>query len=351
MCPFKSNGGRGRSKLNFLLLLFVLTVTLIHYNSHWSQPFTILPSSLRGVVKTTPPPPPVTSREVPLAALPIISKDTVPHKKDPDEDKADLASREPAVKRPVHGALIISANTSNAATKVVTTSLQELRFEYQTITYRAIKEILATKQLFDIVIIASTEPGKEMDTESREKLHEYCRKLGIGILSLNSLSDVETNQTDIYNIPTYPIINLNTLVINDEASLWRITKDGGMVPETCFRGQNNLWIAFDSPDEDYEPLAFAITKRDANTKHVVALLDSGKKDKVKKVILGNTLSFWLMHSVFLDALYYLSNGVMAIPVRRNILVDIDDVFIHGKGLKMNAWDVQVKANIHESISV
>lgn len=72
--------------------------------------------------------------------------------------------------------------------------------------------------------------------------------------------------------------------------------------------------------------------------------DQGQLDGIPRVLFGANLDLWLHRLLFLDALTYLSLGRIPLTLDRYILVDIDDIFVAKKGIRMTADDVTVSAH-------
>ena len=65
-----------------------------------------------------------------------------------------------------------------------------------------------------------------------------------------------------------------------------------------------------------------------HVQYPTAILDHGKQDGIPKILMGSGLArHWLYKLLSLDALQYLSNGLITFPLTRYILVDIDDIFV------------------------
>lgn len=69
--------------------------------------------------------------------------------------------------------------------------------------------------------------------------------------------------------------------------------------------------------------------------------DKGAIDGIQRVVFGGGLEFWLHRLLFLDAISYLSMGRLSVSLDRYMLVDIDDIFVARKGIRMTADDVTV----------
>ena len=111
------------------------------------------------------------------------------------------------------------------------------------------------------------------------------------------------------------------------------------------------WSVFVPNHTTYKPLAFAKTLSPGyvsesssilETKHITAIQDQGDFDGIDRVIFGNNFKFWLHRPLFLDALSYLSHGKFSIPLERYLLIDIDDIFVGKKGIRMQPDDVKVR---------
>ena len=111
------------------------------------------------------------------------------------------------------------------------------------------------------------------------------------------------------------------------------------------------WSVFVPNHTTYKPLSFAKTLSSGyleksnsipETRHITAIQDQGLFDGIDRVIFGNNFKFWLHRPLFLDALSYLSHGKFSIPLERYILIDIDDIFVGKKGIRMQPDDVQVR---------
>ena len=67
----------------------------------------------------------------------------------------------------------------------------------------------------------------------------------------------------------------------------------------------------------------------------------GKIDGICRVLFGSDLSFWLHKVLLLDSMSLLSSGRIQTPLIRYILVDVDDIFVGKKGIRMIPSDVHV----------
>ena len=91
-------------------------------------------------------------------------------------------------------------------------------------------------------------------------------------------------------------------------------------------------LAYDSKDEESASINPPLT---------TAILDTGLYDGVQRVLFGNSLSFWPHKLLFIDAIKHLSRGALSVSLDRYIQIDIDDIFVGKRGIRMKEPDVQV----------
>ncbi|KAB7498341.1 Bifunctional heparan sulfate N-deacetylase/N-sulfotransferase [Armadillidium nasatum] len=77
--------------------------------------------------------------------------------------------------------------------------------------------------------------------------------------------------------------------------------------------------------------------------------DKGQYDKIRRILFGGGVQFWLHRLLLLDALSYLSYGRISVSLRRYILVDIDDIFVGPKGNRITPDDVQAMLDSQERL--
>ena len=131
-------------------------------------------------------------------------------------------------------------------------------------------------------------------------------------------------------MPNLPRLQLTSHMKNIEvkasASILRLAKSG-----TVIIPDDSIWMTFQANLRYYETIAEGHFNQ---TKESTVLLDKGAQDGIRKVLFTSTLSkHWLHKLLFTDALHFLSNGLITIPLTRYILVDIDDVFVGSNRLK------------------
>lgn len=72
---------------------------------------------------------------------------------------------------------------------------------------------------------------------------------------------------------------------------------------------------------------------------VLCMLDKGLYDGIRRVIFGLTNHHWLNRVLLIDSIEHLSMGRIIRPLDRYIQIDIDDIFVGEKGIRMNQSDV------------
>ena len=249
--------------------------------------------------------------------------------------------------RPSPRALIIheKSQLGEKAIREINSILRVLRVSFETRLPMASFADLGKQTKFNVVIILGSQTFEQIEASQRGLLKDHCKVRGIGILVL----DWDAENTDItlsQSLTKYPISNLTSYNIDPQSKIWRITKDGGDATDNL-NNHYYQWVAFkfpkDSPNK-YEPFAYARVGA-SDQRHIVGVLDAGGADGVRKVYVGNTLTFWLHHPVLMDALFLLTGGLVAMPLRRTVIIDIDDAFI-GKDAKLKKHDVQVSLSSH-----
>ena len=69
--------------------------------------------------------------------------------------------------------------------------------------------------------------------------------------------------------------------------------------------------------------------------------DCGKFDGIQRIIFGSGLDFWLHRLLLLDSMSFLSHGKVSTSLQRFIQVDVDDIFVGQKGIRLTPNDVEV----------
>ena len=75
-------------------------------------------------------------------------------------------------------------------------------------------------------------------------------------------------------------------------------------------------------------------------KYIVSMLDNGHYDGIRRVLFGTTNQHWLDRLLVIDALEHLSSGKIITPLERYIQIDIDDIFVGERGIRLHESDVR-----------
>lgn len=134
-------------------------------------------------------------------------------------------------------------------------------------------------------------------------------------------------------------------MLNSASPVLRVARAGG-VCQGPLPGDD--WSVFDTNHSTYEPVAWAGNKTsgaiDGYIPLTTVIQDRGMYDGIPRVLFGSGLKFWLHRLLFLDSLSYLSKGLLSITLERQVLVDIDDIFVGESGIRM--WKEDVHVSFH-----
>lgn len=78
---------------------------------------------------------------------------------------------------------------------------------------------------------------------------------------------------------------------------------------------------------------------DVGNRQVLSMLDKGLYDGIRRVIFGLANDHWLNRILLLDSIEHLSSGKIITPLDRYIQVDIDDIFVGERGIRLKPDDV------------
>ena len=214
-----------------------------------------------------------------------------------------------------------------------------VRYEFRLPTWHL--EDLDKRKIFDIIVLLHTDAYAFMSDKNKEILKSYCKKHKVGIAVLHWNSGHAPRNQDLIPVRGYPITRISHLAINKDSAIWRLTKDGGKIT----KGFDRRWVAFDLKDKPKSRFSALTHAFEGDVPHTVGFIDNGLADGIPKVVLGNTLGFWLHHSVFLDSLHHLTHGLISLPLRRTVVIDIDDMFNGGKTKKIKLNDIMVRISL------
>lgn len=137
-------------------------------------------------------------------------------------------------------------------------------------------------------------------------------------------------------------------MLNSASPVLRVARAGG-VYQGPLPGDD--WSVFVGNHSTYEPVAWGSSDdggtaggRETGEYYVpmaTVMQDHGMYDGISRVMFGAGLKFWLHRLLFLDSLSYLSKGLLSVSLERQVLVDIDDIFVGESGIRMWKEDVHV----------
>ncbi|CAH1793564.1 unnamed protein product [Owenia fusiformis] len=205
------------------------------------------------------------------------------------------------------------------------------------------------KGKFGVIIFERLKSYTSLDKWNRQLLDKYCREYNVGIIAF---SGGEPDVPYVTEVQGFPLKLYNNLAVKDyelnpQSEILRVTRAGeilyGDIP-------GDDWTVFEPEHATYRPLAYAKTQTakrfqnitDGYQEHAYTTVihDTGKYDDINRVLFGNGFQCWVHILLFLDALSFLSHGKFSITLERNILIDIDDIFVGKVGTRMKPADVK-----------
>eukprot|EP00794_Sanderia_malayensis_P012046 gene12046-13289_t len=217
-------------------------------------------------------------------------------------------------------------------------------------------------------IFDNSEIYLRMDEYNKDILHSYCKKFNFGIIMLSggARHKEETEYLQYGNTQLWikkGVRGLYDTELNPKSSILEITKAGEIFECGVHR---NIHSVFLTNHSTYEPVSYSFRDtlneavRDESIEHILRrqfshskgyrvnrskfitiVHDKGYLDSVRKVFFGTRIdSLWQYQLIFLDALSAMSRGGLARPLTRWMLIDIDDIFVAHKGIRMKRKDVQ-----------
>ena len=206
------------------------------------------------------------------------------------------------------------------------------------------------KGKFGVIVFENLKSYLNMDKWNRQLLDKYCREYNVGMVYFTFPSDNSfLSQAQVKDFPlcVHTTLTLKDYELNPHSTVLRMTRPGeiayGELP-------GNDWTVFVPNHTTYEAVAFAkisSTKRlpednkVEETLYTTVLQDIGLYDGIKRVFFGNSFKFWLHKLLFIDSLSFLSHGKFSVPLDRYIQIDIDDIFVGRRGIRMKTKDVTV----------
>ncbi|XP_071808785.1 bifunctional heparan sulfate N-deacetylase/N-sulfotransferase 3-like [Asterias amurensis] len=249
-------------------------------------------------------------------------------------------------------ALVIIERSDSVFAYNITSALEANRIDFTAVL---IKERhwprLEHKQVgkFSVIIFQGIHLYLDMDKNLLQAIHQYCKKYSVGIIFFAVVRKTDEAYTrQIGDLPVYmdQRLSLKDLVISPSADdVLYVTKAGQRINDSL---PYDDWTVFRTKHTSYRPIVQAKTlsqdllklNSPAPVLHTTMLLDEGNFDGIRRIFIGNDLRFWLHYILFLDSISYLSHGLLKTSLDRYIQVDIDDIFVGAKGIRMTAPDVE-----------
>ncbi|KAK3889373.1 hypothetical protein Pcinc_006625 [Petrolisthes cinctipes] len=193
---------------------------------------------------------------------------------------------------------------------------------------------------YGAVIFENFDRYLQLDPWNRELLDKYLKDYSVGMVGFMPVREDTRVGTKMKGLPLYIHTNmaLKNVSLNSDNPLLHLTRAGGTIVGPVL---NSDWTTFTIEDPTYIPIEWAypsLTDFSEERQNTV-VLDQGQLDGIPRVLFGANLEFWLHRLLFLDALSYLSLGRIPLALDRYILVDIDDIFVARKGIRMTTDDV------------
>ncbi|XP_042234271.1 bifunctional heparan sulfate N-deacetylase/N-sulfotransferase-like isoform X2 [Homarus americanus] len=193
---------------------------------------------------------------------------------------------------------------------------------------------------YGTVVFENFERYLQIDPWNRELLDKYFRDYNVGLIGFMPSHEDTQVGAKLRGFPLYVHTNmaLENISLNGENPVLQLTRAGGTITDNLL---GMAWTVFSPDDTTYVPIewAYSSVPHYSEEKLITVVLDKGEFDGIQRVLFGGNLEFWLHRLLFLDAMSYLSMGRISISMDRYVLVDIDDIFVAKKGIRMTADDV------------
>jgi len=201
------------------------------------------------------------------------------------------------------------------------------------------------KGKYGVIIFENLNRYLGMDKWNRELLDKYCLQYQVGIIGFMAPSEDNLIGAQLKGFPLHIHTNvrLKDAQLNSDSPILRITRAGDVLWGSM---PGKDWTVFSPNHSTYEPLETGSLQAedDANnglsTNLITVLRDCGKFDGIQRIIFGSGLDFWLHRLLLLDSMSFLSHGKVSTSLQRFIQVDVDDIFVGQKGIRLTPNDVE-----------
>lgn len=178
---------------------------------------------------------------------------------------------------------------------------------------------LATNQAPDQVVTSSTTSAR--DTQNRDQRSADQVQTSFSSDGLNLDPSQQTNPTD-YVVAEYE----DQLAYVDPKQL---SDDGESDFESKSAHETSSLVAEESISSFTDGIDW----------YPLSMYDRGLYDGIKRVIFGGFNQHWLNRLILLDSIEHLSAGRILSPLERYVQIDIDDIFVGERGIRMKRDDV------------
>lgn len=211
---------------------------------------------------------------------------------------------------------------------------------------------------YAMILFVDIKTYLDLKDKAKNTVNSYSRKFNAGILFFmtNYVGYARDFQFDIRKPEKEKFPHF--IKVNGSSTILGITKDGGKAEKPRVpKGLGTRWmyISYDPARVPYETVSYVLPgqpiakKRRRRRSNVMApqhdrvtvLLDSGKKDGVKRIFFAGGFPFFVHTLLFLDSLDFLAPMKLTFSLDRYLQVDMDDVFIASTGLRLRREDVMV----------
>lgn len=229
--------------------------------------------------------------------------------------------------------IITRRNKLSSLARNIITAIEANKFSYSTTIGDNLPQYLTNKRYFKLLIFDSLKFYVNLSQRSKIMINSYCKEQkGVGILVF--AVDESVYHTSIPAFSTIQFLpDIKSVTINSPNPMLRLTRNGGNITDYL---PNRSWTVFNNY-KNLQPVFYINGKN--GKQYVGGLLDDGKDDGIRRVFFGNSIEFWLVRLLFIDAIDYLSHGTFQRQLNRWLQVDVDDVFVGKKGIRMTDHDV------------
>ena len=255
-------------------------------------------------------------------------------------------------KRYLSGAkvLIVAELPYSGLLRELVSILESLRFKYKVAHLdKPLPQLINKNQgVYSAIVFEKLESYLTLDSWNQVIINNYCIKYKVGVLAFAQTSEVLSN-VQVKSLPLY--INTNIVIskymVNAKSPVLRITRPGSIAFDS--NASAKRWSVFYSNHSTFEPVSTSTPRDDVikmgclfeRCEFSPIIRDKGLTDGIQKVFFGFGFRFWLHLPLFVDVLSFISHGKLSMALERNILIDIDDIFVGKPYTRMTKSDVMV----------